>query len=140
MSRYRRHPWAVCTVRIGGSSQSVGERPPQGVVEWTYLACVALALVEAVIVVSGHVPFTTHHVVDVVAQPRRVGTVLARTNAELVERDEVLRGTAGLEHFETGMSMCEKTHRPLVELLQLAERAREDETANWIACGRPSRQ
>ena len=58
----------------------------------THLAGITLTRVKrAIRVISGHVPVTTHRVVNVLAQSGGVRTVFADTDAELGSRDEVLR-------------------------------------------------
>ena len=104
----------------------------------THLAGVAEALVErARGVVAGHVPLATEDVVDVLAELRRVRAVLARADAELVERHEVLhQARRGAWEVSTGGCKGDYggAYRPFVRLLELAERAREDEPADRVAC------
>jgi len=69
--------------------------------------------VKAGSIIAGHVPFATHHIVDVIADRRRLRRVLTATEAEFFGRDEI---------------------RPLVQLLELARKSgREYKTSNWIA-------
>lgn len=70
------------------------------------------ALEDTRAVVTRHVPFTTHHVVDVLAQCRCLGSVLASTETE----------------FRVGHKV-----RPLMKLSKLSECAGEDKTANRVA-------
>lgn len=89
-----------------------------GVGGWgsTHLAGVALApFKDTRVVVAGHVPHAAERVVDVLAQRGRAGAVLAAADAELGRRDEV---------------------GPLVQLLELPERGREDKAADGVACVR----
>ena len=56
-----------------------------------HLAGITLALLEYTrVVVRGHIPLATHHVIDVLAESRRVGSVLACAEAELIGSHEVL--------------------------------------------------
>lgn len=70
------------------------------------------ALEDTRAVITRHVPFTTHHVVDVLAQCRCLRSVLASTEAE----------------FRVGHEVC-----PLMQLSKLSECAGEDKTANRVA-------
>jgi len=73
---------------------------------------VPFTMVETGIIIARHVPVATHHIVDVVAERRRLGCVLATTETKLVGSNEI----------------C-----PLVQLFQLArESGREDKTSNRV--------
>ena len=50
-----------------------------------------LARVETGFVIARHVPCATHRIVDVFAEPGRLGPVLASTETKLVGSDEILR-------------------------------------------------
>ena len=57
----------------------------------TYFAGVPLARVERTVgVVSWHVPSAPQHIIDVLTEGRRLGTVLADANTEFVNPNEVL--------------------------------------------------
>jgi len=76
-----------------------------------------LAIFEsASIVVSGHVPITSHHVIDMLAIPGRIRTGrVAGSDTELRSRHEV----------------C-----PFMNLFKLTECAREDQSTNRISIAR----
>lgn len=107
---------------------------------WTGCACthrprLSQAVLEyARVIVTGHIPAATHDVVNVIAQARGLRAFFASSDAELGGRHEVLTGQ--VNHgpgWETS-----GTNGPFMQLLQLAivEHAREDETADGIACKR----
>lgn len=80
----------------------------------THLACITgTPLEHARVVVPWHVPHAAQGIVDVLAKRGGIGAVLAATDAELGSGHKV---------------------RPFVQLLELAEGAREDESANGVAC------
>ena len=91
--------------------------------------------VKAGSIIAGHVPCTTHHIVDVVAERRRPRRVLAGTEAELVSRDEILSREKGIDEPSVAVETDEpgSAYRPLVHLLELARKSgREYKTSDRI--------
>lgn len=56
----------------------------------THLSGITSALIEAFIVVAGHVPIATHHIVDVLAEFGSIMSILTTAEAEFRVRHEIL--------------------------------------------------
>lgn len=123
--RFHKHPWAIQKKRMNEIFWNGLERCP-------YLARITLAIFKSArIIVTWHVPTTTHDVVNVLAHRWGPGTVFTCSDAELGRGHEVLQGQVSNHQTRRVAS----TNRPLVQLLQLAiiKYAGEDQTSDGIA-------
>ena len=100
----------------------------------THGTIVTQAVVEAIPVVPGHVPIAAHHVVDVVAQSRRIRTIFTCAEAELVGGDEVLfcfRDDVSSVYLY--IAIAGATYGPFVQLLERPECSGEHKAADRVA-------
>ena len=79
-----RHPWAIPKIRM---NEMLWRRPER----WTYLSRITLAIFKSArIIVTWHVPTTTHDVINVLAQRWAGRGVFTSSNTELGRGHEVL--------------------------------------------------
>jgi len=93
-----------------------------------HLPVVPVTRVKAGFIIAGHVPCTTHHIVDVVAECRRLSRVLAATEAELVGSNKILSCEKAIDEHPSPMKTDEpgSAYRPLVQLFELARKSRRE--------------
>lgn len=120
-----RHPWAIPKIRMN-------EMLWRRLGRCTYLSRITLAIFKSArIIVTWHVPITTHDVINVLAQRWARRGIFTSSDTELGRGHEVLQGQ--VNNHQT--KRIADTDRPLVQLLQLAviEYAGEDQTTDGIA-------